>query len=200
MIREVNYLTGYTIRIAALIKLKTSQSYRNKFTIIKNKLVEVNKKKKKLPKQLIDSIVIIEDRRYFQHLGIDFYSIIRAVYKNITTNRIEGASTIVQQLVRNTIEEREIRIKRKVNEIMLATLINKEFTKEEILYAYLDTYKFVNYIGVFNFCLKENYNINKLSFNETAEIAARIKYPLITKSNYIKYLKRVRTIQKTMNN
>lgn len=196
MIREVNYLTGYTIRIAALIKLKTSQSYRNKFTTIKNKLIEVNKKKKELPIQLIDSIVIIEDKRYFQHLGIDFYSIIRASYKNITTNRIEGASTIVQQLVRNTIEEREIRLKRKVNEIMLATLINKEFTKEEILYAYLDTYKFVNSIGVFNFCLKENYNISKLSHNETAEIAARIKYPSITKSNYIKYLKRVRTIQK----
>ncbi len=199
MIKVLNYLTGYTIRIAALIKLKTSLSYKNKFIVIKTKVAEVNKQKMELPKQLINSIVIIEDRRYFQHLGIDFYSILRAGYKNATTNRLEGASTIIQQLVRNTIEEREIRVKRKVNEIMLATLINKEFTKEEILYAYLGTYKFANTIGVFNFCSNENYDINKLSLNETAEIAARFKYPSITKSNYIKYLKRVRTIRKTTN-
>lgn len=199
MIRILNYLTGYTIRIAALIKLKTSHSYKIKFLIIKTKIAEVNKQKIELPKQLINSIVIIEDRRYFQHLGIDFYSILRAGYKNATTNRLEGASTIIQQLVRNTIEEREISVKRKVNEIMLATLINKEFTKEEILYAYLSTYKFINTIGVFNFCSNENYDINKLSINETAEIAARFKYPTITKSNYIKYLKRVRTISKTTN-
>lgn len=196
MIRILNYLTGYTVRIAAVIKLKTSDSHKNKFIFIKTKVAEVNKKKMEFSQQLINSIVIIEDRRYFQHLGIDFYSILRAGYKNGTTKRIEGASTIIQQLVRNTIEEREISVKRKVNEILLATLINKEFTKEEILIAYLGTYKFVNTVGVFNFCSKENYDINHLSLNEIAEIAARFKYPSITKSNYINYLKRVRTIIK----
>ncbi len=80
---------------------------------------------------------------------------------------------------------------------MLATLIDKEFSKIEIIFAYLETYRFNNCIGLSELCKNENYNINSLSRTDSAQIAARLKYPTINKSNYIKYLKRVRTIEKT---
>lgn len=120
----------------------------------------------------------------------------RAILKNALTNRIEGASTIVQQLVRNIIDEREIKVGRKIKEIMLATLIDKEFSKTEMIFAYLETYRFGNCTGLSNLCKNENYDINSLSRTDSAQIAARLKYPTVNKSNYIKYLKRVRTIEK----
>jgi len=79
---------------------------------------------------------------------------------------------------------------------MLAVLISMEFSKNEIMFAYLNTYNFNNCVGVCSLCSMENYDIENLSYNDAAQIAARFKYPSITKSNYIKYLKRVRTIEK----
>lgn len=83
---------------------------------------------------------------------------------------------------------------------MLATLIDKEFSKTEIIYAYLETYRFGNFIGIIELCKNENYKINSLSHYEYAQIAARLKYPTINKLNYIKYLKRVRTVEILMHN
>ena len=199
MINIANYIAGNAIRILALITLRLFPSFKKQFTRIENKIETINRRNFRLPQHLILSIIEIEDKRYFHHLGIDFYSILRALLKNITTNRFEGASTIVQQLVRVITDEREISIRRKVKEIMLAVLINNEFTKNEIISAYLNTYRFHYCYGIFAFCKAEKYDIDNLSFNECAQIAARLKYPSINKSNYIKYLKRVRTIErKTM--
>lgn len=200
MIKISNYLLASTIRLIALVTLKVSSSFRRKFSSIKDKIVKVNRHQIYMPENLVCSIVEIEDKRYFQHLGIDFYSIMRAIFKNVSTNRIEGASTIVQQLVRNIINEREIKAGRKVKEIMLATLIDKEFSKSEIFFAYLETYRFGNFVGISNLCKNENYNFNSLSYIDLAQIVARLKYPTLNKSNYIKYLKRVRTIEKTTHN
>jgi penicillin-binding protein 2A len=155
-------------------------------------LSEINK----IPDHLIYSLILIEDRRFFEHKGVDVYAIIRAITKNVTTKRIEGASTIVQQLIRNITNEREIKINRKLKEIVFASLLDKEFSKDKILTAYLNTYQFKNSSGIFAFCQNENYNLDSLTKNQSAEIAARFKYPTITKDNYIKYLKRVRTIEK----
>ena len=195
MIKYINYFAGKTILTFAIIVLQFNPSFKGKLTTLKKTILTTNKNKIDLSQQLILSVIKIEDERFLIHLGIDFYSILRAMYKNITTKRIEGASTIVQQLVRNILNEREIKIKRKINEIMFAVLINKEFSKIEILSAYLETYKFNNSIGIYAFCRNENYNIEKLSAIEAAQIAARLKYPSIYKSNYTKYLKRVRTIE-----
>ena len=172
-----------------------SPSLKSKFLFIKTKISKSNRKFKEIPEQLINSIILIEDKRFRQHKGVDFYSIIRAIVRNLTTNRLEGASTIVQQLIRNISNDREINIHRKLNEIILASLIDNSYSKKEILFAYFDTYIFDNCIGVFSFCKLENYDIDNLSAKHSAEIAARFKYPSLGYSNYIKYLKRVRTIE-----
>jgi membrane carboxypeptidase/penicillin-binding protein len=200
MVGIINYLSGNLILILALIRMKVSVSFLLKLTIIKNKVIFLNEKKEKLPKILIISILEIEDKRYFQHKGIDVYSILRAIFKNITSNRIEGASTITQQMVRNITNDREIKITRKISELMLATLINKMYSKNEILVTYLETYLFNNCVGIINFCENEKYDIESLSINECAQISGRLKYPNLNRGNYIKYLKRVRTIEiKTTN-
>jgi membrane peptidoglycan carboxypeptidase len=192
----LNYLCGTSVRIISLVVLPFNKSLKRQFLFIKSIIKENTNERTNIPSNLIDAIVEIEDRRFFRHWGIDAYSIVRATIRNITSQRLEGASTIVQQLIRNITDEREIKLKRKIKEIMLATLINNEFPKDEILSAYFATYKFGNCIGVFSFCKLEDYNLERLSLIDAAQIAARFKYPTIYRKNYIKYLKRVRTIER----
>jgi len=199
VIKVTNNISANVIRTIALFSLRFTRSLRANFNKISLVIINFNRAKTQIPENLILAVITIEDKRYFDHAGIDFYSILRALVKNTRAKRIEGASTITQQLVRNTLNKREITIKRKINEILLSTLVSKEFSKEEIINAYLCTYNFNNCIGVYSLCSKENYNINNLSNNEAAQIAARFKYPSINKSNYINYLKRVRTIEVKFN-
>lgn len=196
MITPLNYFSGTFIKFLSLLIVKFNPSLKKQFRVIKNEIISIDKNRKQVPESLLNSIIKIEDKRFHEHLGVDFYSIVRAITKNVMTNRLEGASTIVQQLVRNITNEREIKLRRKVREIILASLVDIEFTKEEILSAYISSYKFDKCIGVFEFCESEKYNINNLSLNDTAQIATRFKYPAIHSRNYVKYLKRVRTIER----
>lgn len=194
MISTFNNIGGKAVLLIAFLVLKKSSSTKLKLKTIRNNIIK-NKEKIEIPDILISSIVRIEDKRFYYHNGIDIYSIARAVYKNLTSKRLEGASTIVQQLVRNSINERSITFKRKINEIFLATLIDKQFSKNEIIIAYLETYNFGKSIGINSLCQNENYLLHTLSNYEVAQITARLKYPNLNTSNYIKYLKRVRTIE-----
>ena len=196
MIRIINYTSANVLRLLASIIFKLNPNFKVKLKMITFKIVEANKTNIKMPNNLIHSLIIIEDKRYFYHFGIDTYSMFRAFIKNATTKKLEGASTIVQQLIRNLTNDRKIKFSRKINEVLLAAIISNKFSKDELLCAYLNTYKFNNCVGVASLCLNENYNLARLSNNEAAQIAARFKYPSITKSNHIKYLKRVRTIEK----
>lgn len=196
MILLLNYSAGCLIRIISLLVLKLNSSLKFQYVFIKETIATVNKIKNGRPEHLPEAIIEIEDKRFFHHLGVDFYSIIRALVKNTTTNRLEGASTIVQQLIRNITNERQIKFKRKIKEIILASLVDKVFSKDEILMAYLATYRFKNCIGIFTLCQCDQYDVNNLSVNESAQIAARFKYPFLHKANYINYLKRVRTIER----
>lgn len=190
-----NYISGQILRFISILLIQLSPSLKLKFTFIKLTISKSNEHFKKIPDQLTNSLILIEDKRFRLHQGVDFYSIMRAFVRNTTTSKFEGASTIVQQLIRNISNDREISIKRKLNEIILASLIAKSYSKNEILFAYFDTYIFENCIGIFTFCKLENYDIDNLSIKQSAEIAARFKYPILRKSNYIKYLKRVRIIE-----
>lgn len=86
-----------------------------------------------------------EDVRFYEHNGVDIMGIARAVINNVTGGTTEGASTITQQLVRNTVltsEAGEQTIKRKVREAYIAIQLEKMYSKDEILLMYLNT---VNY-------------------------------------------------------
>ncbi len=93
----------------------------------------------KIPKQLVQAFVAAEDARFYTHKGIDFLSIIRAFFKNLEAGTIvQGGSTITQQVTKSFLLTPERSYKRKMKEAILAYRIDKVFSKEEILYLYLN--------------------------------------------------------------
>ena len=112
-----------------------------KFQLEKRDPIELSQVSEPAIKGTID----IEDVRYYDHNGVDPQGIIRALVNNLTGGSLEGASTITQQFVRNTIladEMDDISIKRKVREAYIATELEKMYTKDEILLMYLNTINF----------------------------------------------------------
>lgn len=94
---------------------------------------------------VVKGTVATEDARFYEHDGVDFYGIARALVNNLNGGTLEGASTITQQLVRNTLlskEANEISLKRKVREAQLALNMESAYSKDEILLMYLNT---INY-------------------------------------------------------
>jgi penicillin-binding protein 1A len=91
------------------------------------------------PPLLIDIILNIEDRGFYDHGGIDFIALLRASYKNVTSMKYtQGASTITQQLSRILIKDRRKSLSRKVREAMVAVALEKKLTKDQILEAYMN--------------------------------------------------------------
>lgn len=94
---------------------------------------------------LSQAIIATEDARFYEHAGIDYFGVMRALVNNITGGSLEGASTITQQFVRNTIladEMDDISIKRKVREAYIALQLEKMYSKDQILLMYLNTINF----------------------------------------------------------
>ena len=86
-----------------------------------------------------DAVVVIEDRRFFTHHGVDLQAILRAAYVNLSSGRIvEGGSTITQQLVKNLYVGDETSFRRKYEEALLAWQLENSLTKEQILTKYLN--------------------------------------------------------------
>ncbi|MDO8988534.1 MAG: penicillin-binding protein 1B [Sideroxyarcus sp.] len=91
-----------------------------------------------VPKPLIDALISIEDRKYYSHWGIDPRGIARALYKTLTGQRIEGGSTLTQQLVKNFFLTSERTLTRKGTEVLMALLLEMRYSKDEILETYLN--------------------------------------------------------------
>ena len=93
----------------------------------------------KIPEDLQNATVAIEDTRFFKHFGVDFIGIARALYYNLRTGRMaQGGSTLTQQLARNIYLTREKRLSRKLQEIVLALQLERNFSKQQILELYLN--------------------------------------------------------------
>ena len=95
-------------------------------------------KLEQVPKSLIDALVSIEDRKFYTHWGIDPRGIARALYKTVSGQRIEGGSTLTQQLVKNFFLTSERTLTRKATEILMSLLLEMHYSKEEILETYLN--------------------------------------------------------------
>lgn len=92
-----------------------------------------------LPRDLINAVVAMEDNKFYQHGGYDFFGIVRAALKNFTAGHVrQGASTVTQQLARNTFELKERTFRRKLVEIFLARRIEQNFDKQKIMELYLN--------------------------------------------------------------
>ncbi len=139
---------------------------------------------KDVPPALIESIVLIEDERFFKHRGVDPIGILRAMGANVRAMRIaQGGSTLTQQLVKNFFLYPKKSILRKLNEMLIAIEIERHHTKGEILEAYLNEI----YLGqrgassVSGVAEAAKYyfgkNVNQLSIGECALLAGMIRIP-----------------------
>ncbi|MGQ7792154.1 PBP1A family penicillin-binding protein [Faunimonas sp. B44] len=91
------------------------------------------------PKHLVDAVLSIEDRRFYDHSGIDFRGILRAAIRNYSAGGIvEGGSTITQQLVKIEYLDRERTYGRKLREVALSVWLDRKLEKDEILARYLN--------------------------------------------------------------
>src|SRR5690625_1359877 len=96
-----------------------------------------------IPEHVVQAFVAIEDRRFYQHAGIDFKSVVRAVYRDIVAfSKAEGASTITQQLAKNLFLSHDKTWMRKTKEAMAAIYLERTYTKDEILELYLNAIYF----------------------------------------------------------
>ena len=93
-----------------------------------------------IPQTLVDAVLVTEDRRFFQHSGIDFRAIMRAAVKDVWYGGIrQGGSTITQQLARTLFLGTERTWDRKVREALIAFVLEARYSKQRILEAYLNT-------------------------------------------------------------
>jgi penicillin-binding protein 1A len=100
---------------------------------------------RKIPDVMRNAVIAIEDKRFYDHRGVDARALLRAAYIDATTGEIvEGGSTITQQLVKQLYVGNEQSITRKVREAYLAWQLEKKLTKDQILTRYLNTVYFGN--------------------------------------------------------
>tara|TARA_B110000211_G_scaffold69658_1_gene80455 strand:+ start:3050 stop:5398 length:2349 start_codon:yes stop_codon:yes gene_type:complete len=136
-----------------------------------------------IPKPIINAFLSAEDKNFFAHPGIDPRGIIRAVinnFKNIVNDkRLEGASTITQQVAKNFLLTNEVSLKRKVKEAILAFRIEKAYSKERILELYLNQiYLGSGTYGIAAASLEYfDKSVKELNYSEAALLAALPKAP-----------------------
>jgi 1A family penicillin-binding protein len=132
-----------------------------------------------LPPELGQAVVAIEDRRFYQHGGIDLRGILRAGLRNVSGGRREGASTITQQLVRMMYLTPERTLKRKVQEAMLAIWLERQISKDEILVRYLNTAYFGAGVYGVDAAAKRYFGkpAKDLSLSEAAMLAGLVRAP-----------------------
>lgn len=92
-----------------------------------------------VPKPLIDGLIAVEDRDFYEHSGISVRGLVRAFFANLWAGKwVQGGSTLTQQLVKNFFLTPERTLKRKVNEALMALLLEWHYSKEQILEAYFN--------------------------------------------------------------
>ena len=146
-----------------------------------------------IPEKVVNAFLSAEDKNFFSHPGVDAKGILRAVIKNIKNisqnKRLEGASTITQQVAKNFLLTNEVSLKRKVKEAILAFRIERAYTKERILELYLNQiYLGQGTYGIAAASLEYfDKSIKELNYSEAALLAALPKAP--SKYNPYKYPK-----------
>ena len=155
-----------------------------------------------LPRILVKAVIATEDRKFFQHHGIDFLGILRAAYYNQKAGKtIQGGSTITQQLAKILFLTPEKNLKRKIQEAILAILLEKNFSKEHILAIYLNRV-FLGQ-GIFGIDAAAHYyfgkNIQDLTLYEVAVIVGMLKAPSKYSPIYNKKLSLMRAKQVLIN-
>ncbi len=136
-----------------------------------------------IPKKVINSFLSAEDKNFFNHPGVDAKGIVRALIKNLknisANKRLEGASTITQQVAKNFLLTNEVSLNRKIKEAILAFRIERAYSKERILELYLNQiYLGQGTYGIAAASLEYfDKSVKDLDYTEAALLAALPKAP-----------------------
>lgn len=147
-----------------------------RFEIDRRRLVTL----KEVPKDLINSFLVSEDRNFFKHMGVSWRGILRSTIVNMRHGRIvQGASTITQQLVKLLFFDSSRTFKRKIQEQLVSLLVERQFTKEQILETYLNHVYFGCGIYGVEAAARRFFgkSVSNLNVSESAVLAGIVKSP-----------------------
>ena len=136
------------------------------------------------PRDLVNMLLLVEDQSFFHHSGVDFKEILRVIYGYLFEEKgLRGASTITQQLIKNSLLSRDKTLSRKVEEALMAILLELSYDKKFILERYMNTV----YLGqqgstafhgfVSGSLLYFNKDVSSLNLREMATLVALLKGP-----------------------
>ncbi|OQP07247.1 penicillin-binding protein [Geobacillus sp. 46C-IIa] len=134
----------------------------------------------RVPNHFLQAIVATEDQRFYEHNGVDYWGILRAVWRNIRAGAwVEGGSTITQQLAKNVFLTNEKTLARKWNEWLIAQKMERTYSKKEILEMYINRIYFgAGAWGVAS-AAKTYFgkDVSELTLSESAMLAGLVKAP-----------------------
>jgi len=126
---------GYLVYLNHLVKGAFSSEIQES-----EKISQIDYSLERYPKEMVNMLLLIEDQSFFQHRGVDFKEIVRVFYGYLFEDKdIRGASTITQQLIKNTLLSRDKNLSRKINEAFMAMLMELNYDKNYILERYMNT-------------------------------------------------------------
>ena len=126
---------GYLVYLNHLVKGAFSSEI-----LESEKITQIDYSLQRYPKEMVNMLLLIEDQSFFQHWGVDFKEIVRVFYGYLFEDKdIRGASTITQQLIKNTLLSRDKNLSRKINEAFMAMLMELNYDKNYILERYMNT-------------------------------------------------------------
>jgi len=170
---------GYLVYLNYLIKdTFTSEIQESK------KNTQIENTLEAYPIEMVNMLLLVEDQSFFQHWGVDFKEILRVLYGYFFENKkIRGASTITQQLIKNTLLSSDKTLSRKINEMLMAILMEFNYDKNYILERYMNTVYLAQQgsIAVHGFASAGRFyfgkNVKDLDLREMATLVALLKGP-----------------------
>jgi len=132
-----------------------------------------------IPEDLQNAFIAVEDIRFYSHNGVDVVRIFGALMSNLTSGKSEGGSTITQQVVKNSLLTSERSYKRKLQEAYLSIELEKKYSKEQILEAYLNTIPLGGTVYGVKAAAKDYFgkDLSQLNLKEIVCLAAITQYP-----------------------
>ena len=127
--------SAYLFYLNSIVKSQFSAEIK-----VSKNVTQINYSFNDYPRELINMLLLVEDQSYFYHHGVDFKEITRVVYGYLFEGKaLRGASTITQQLIKNTLLSREKTFSRKSEEALMSILLELSYDKEFILERYMNT-------------------------------------------------------------
>jgi len=170
---------GYLIYLNHLVKGAFSSEIQES-----EKITQIEHSIETYPTEMVNMLLLIEDQSFFQHWGVDFKEIIRVFYGYLFEDKdIRGASTITQQLIKNTLLSSDKTLSRKIDEALMAMLMELNYDKNYILERYMNTVYLAQQgsMAIHGFASASKFYFDKkvedLDLREMATLVALLKGP-----------------------